>query len=100
METYRELISKRNQYNSEDPKFQEIQTLLIPCAKAEILTGNEYVANIIIGDYGDLMDSGVYFEVPEIQKEYKEWMDWFRLFGFNNQANEMERWLKYYSSQR
>lgn len=100
METYRELISKRNQYNSEDPKFQEIQALLIPCAKAEILTGNEYVANIIIGDYGDLMDSGVYFEVPEIQKEYKEWIDWFRLFGFNNQAKEMERWLNYYSSMK
>ena len=97
METYRELISLRNQYDSEDPQWKEIQALLDPCAKAEILTGEDYVANTIISDYGDLLDSGVYFEVPEIQKEYKEWIEWFRRWNFEDKAKEMEWWLQYYT---
>lgn len=99
MKTYRELISLRNQYDPEDPKFQEIQALLDPCMKAEILTGEDYVANTIIMDYGDLLDNGTYFESPEIQKEYKEWIEWFRRWNFEDKAKEMEYWLKRYTEE-
>lgn len=97
MTTYQTLISIRNQYNLEDPKFKEIDELLIPYAKAEILAGDKYLANTIISDYVDLLDDGVYFNLPEIQQEYKEWISWFRRWGFNKNADEMEYWLKYFS---
>ncbi len=97
MTTYQNLISLRNNYNIEDPKFKELDKLITSYAKAAILAGEKYLANIIISDYGDLLDNGTYFEVPEIQEEYKEWMDWFRRWNFNHYAEKMEWWLKRYS---
>ena len=90
MDTYRKLISLREDYDINSPKWNEVNDLATAYLRAQILAGHMEYANMIICDLVDVFTEGAYFDSPEFKAEYDGYINWFNDWGFEEYARELE----------
>ena len=94
MTTYRELLARRSEFGINTPEWKEVNALIDAYIRAQILAGHMEFANMIVSDFGDVIECGAYENDPDLQKDCDSYIEWFRNWDLNEYADELESYIE------
>lgn len=90
MNTYRELLARRNEYDFQSVEWKEINNLINSYLRAQIMAGHMEFAHMVVSDLLDGFTEGLLFDDKYFKAMYEEYINWFHRWGFEDQARELE----------